>query len=108
VLNNLIANAIDALPQKRGRLLLRCRDGRDWKDNREGMVITVADNGSGMSPEIRRRVFEPFFSTKGILGTGIGLWISAEIVQRHQGKLECRSSQGTHGRGTVFSLFLPY
>ena len=108
VLNNLIANAIDALPQKRGRLLLRCRDGRDWKDNREGMVITVADNGSGMSPEVRRRVFEPFFSTKGILGTGIGLWISAEIVQRHQGKLECRSSQGTHGRGTVFSLFLPY
>jgi PAS domain S-box-containing protein len=108
VLNNLIANAIDALPQERGRLLIRCRDGRDWRDDRKGMVITVADNGSGMSSEVQRRVFEPFFSTKGILGTGIGLWISAEIVQRHQGKLKCRSWQGPHGRGTVFSLFLPY
>ncbi len=108
VLNNLIGNAVDALPQERGRLLLRCRSGHDWKDNREGMVITVADNGSGMAPEIRRRIFEAFFSTKGILGTGIGLWISAEIVQRHQGKLTCRSSQTNHGHFTVFSLFLPY
>ncbi len=108
VLNNLIANAVDALPQQQGRLLLRCRDGRDWKDGREGMVITVADDGNGMSPEVRRRIFEAFFSTKGILGTGIGLWLSAEIVQRHHGKLTCRSSQASHGHGTVFSLFLPY
>ncbi len=108
VLNNLVANSIDALPQKQGRLLIRCRDGRDWRDNREGMVITVADNGSGMSPEVQRRVFDAFFSTKGILGTGIGLWISAEIVARHHGKLRCRSRQGPPYQGTVFSLFLPY
>ena len=108
VLNNLVANAVDALPQERGKLLLRCRDGHNWKDNREGMVITVADNGSGMSPEIRRRIFEAFFSTKGILGTGIGLWLSTEIVQRHHGTLTCRSSQVAPGHGTVFSLFLPY
>ncbi len=108
VLNNLIANAVDALPQQQGRLLLRCRDGRDWKDGRQGMVITVADDGNGMSPQVRRRIFEAFFSTKGILGTGIGLWLSAEIVQRHHGKLRCRSSQASHGHGTVFSLFLPY
>ena len=108
VLNNLIANAIDALPQERGRLLLRCRDGRDWTDDRKGMVITVADNGSGMSAEIQQRIFEAFFSTKGILGTGIGLWLSAEIVQRHHGKFRCRSWQEPYGHGTVFSLFLPY
>ena len=108
VLNNLVANAVDALPQERGRLLLRCRDGRDWKDGREGMVLTVADNGSGMSPETRSRIFEAFFSTKGILGTGIGLWLSGEIVKRHHGKLLCRSSQAERSHGTVFSLFLPY
>lgn len=108
VLNNLIANAVDALPEGQGRLFLRCRNGHDWKDNREGMVITVADNGNGMSPEVRRRIFEAFFSTKGILGTGIGLWLSAEIVERHHGKLTCRSSQAGFGHGTIFSLFLPF
>ena len=108
VLNNLVANAIDALPKERGRLLLRCRHGRDWKNDREGMVITVADNGGGMSPEVQQRAFEAFFSTKGILGTGIGLWLSAEIMKRHDGKLQCRSWQGLHRHGTVFSLFLPY
>ena len=108
VLNNLIANAIDALPKERGRLLLRCRQARDWKKNREGIVITVADNGSGMSPDVQRRAFEAFFSTKGILGTGIGLWLSAEIIGRHDGVLRCRSSQGVHRHGTVFTLFLPY
>jgi two-component system, sporulation sensor kinase E len=108
VLNNLISNAIDAIPKEGGRLLLRCRDGHDWTDDRQGMVITVADNGTGMSPEVQNRVFEAFFSTKGVLGTGIGLWLSAEIVQRHHGKLKCKSSQEPNSHGTVFSLFLPY
>ena len=108
VLNNLVANAIDALPQQQGRLLLRCRNGHNWADGREGMVITVADNGSGMSPETRKRVFEAFFSTKGILGTGIGLWLSAEIVGRHHGKLNVRSCQTAGSSGTVFTLFLPF
>ena len=108
VLNNLIGNAVDALPGEQGRLMLRCRNGHNWKDGRDGMVITVADNGKGMNPEVRRRIFEAFFSTKGILGTGIGLWISAEIVERHHGKLTCRSSQGGLSHGTVFSLFLPF
>jgi signal transduction histidine kinase len=70
-------------------------------------VLTVADTGSGIDAETRARMFEPFFSTKGFAGTGLGLWISAEIVQRHQGRLRVRSSQREGHRGTVISLFLP-
>jgi signal transduction histidine kinase len=60
-----------------------------------------------MSAATLARIFEPFFTTKELNGTGLGLWISAEIVERHKGRLTVRSSQ--HGRyhGTIFCLFLP-
>jgi signal transduction histidine kinase len=104
VLNNLVSNAIDAMP-KGGRLLIRSREATDISTARSGVVLTVADTGAGMSAETTAKVFEPFFTTKGINGTGLGLWISSEIVERHQGRLLLRSSPG---RGTVFSLFLPF
>jgi len=65
--------------------------------------MTVADTGSGMSDEARTRLFEPFFTTKGIGGTGLGLWISAGIMERHGGGIRLRSSR----KGTVVALFLP-
>jgi len=109
VLHNLILNAIDAMRQG-GRLLVRTHDvvertpgGRD----REGVRITIADNGHGMTPEVRGRIFEPFYTTKDIKGTGLGLWISAGIVKRHQGHLTVRSSADAERHGAVFSLFLP-
>jgi signal transduction histidine kinase len=52
-------------------------------------------------------MFEPFFTTKGVSGTGLGLWISQQIVERHKGVLRARSSQSSNGSGTVFTLFLP-
>lgn len=107
VLNNLVANAIDAMPTG-GRLLLRSREATDWRTGRRGLTLTIADNGTGISPETRARVFEAFFTTKGINGTGLGLWIGNEIVDRHQGRLLLRSSQDPTHRGTVFTLFLPY
>ena len=111
VLNNLVGNAIDAMPTG-GRLLLRSRESTDWRSSlgvaRRGLTLTVADTGSGMSPEALRHLFEPFFTTKGINGNGLGLWISAEIVERHHGRLLMRSSQAAAHRGTVFSLFLPF
>jgi signal transduction histidine kinase len=67
VLSNLVNNAIDG-----GRLLLRIRVGRDWNTGRPGIIITGADTGSGMSASVARRIFEPFYTTKGINGTGLG------------------------------------
>jgi PAS domain S-box-containing protein len=106
VVSNLIGNAIDALPAG-GRLLVRSHDGSAPISREPGCFITVADNGSGMSKQTIEKAFEPFFTTKGIVGTGLGLWISHEIVGRHGGAIRVRSRQ-QHGRnGTVFQVFLP-
>ncbi|WP_158787426.1 hybrid sensor histidine kinase/response regulator [Granulicella sp. L46] len=108
VLNNLISNALDAMHSEGGRLLVRCHERRDWRSGRTGISITVADDGPGMASETVSKVFDAFFTTKGIGGTGLGLWISQEIIQRHQGRLLLRSSQRLGRRGTVFSVFLPF
>ena len=108
VLNNLVGNAIDAMHGAGGRLLLRTREGTNWKSDLAGVFMTVADTGGGMSGQTLKRVFEPFFTTKGQSGTGLGLWISQEIVQRHEGALRVRSSQRAGKSGTVFTLFLPF
>jgi PAS domain S-box-containing protein len=106
VLSNLIANAVDAM-RTGGRLWLRSHDVASRTSGVTGVRITVADDGHGMSPATMKRIFEPFFTTKDLNGTGLGLWISAEIVQRHRGKLTVRSSEDAERHGTVFSLFLP-
>jgi PAS domain S-box-containing protein len=111
VLNNLIANAIDAMRQSGGRLLVRAHNATDYSEKypegRPGIRITIADTGHGMSPTVRERLFEPFYTTKDLNGTGLGLWISAGIVNRHQGRITFRSSEHPIHHGTVFSLFLP-
>jgi len=91
-----------------GRLLVREREATNWRTCEPGVLITIADNASGMSPEVQTRIFNPFFTTKGVTGTGLGLWVSKEIVQRHRGELNVRSSQSPKHHGTVFTLFLPF
>jgi PAS domain S-box-containing protein len=108
VLSNLISNAIDAMHSEGGRLLVRCHERMDWESGRPGLAITVADNGPGIARETMSKVFDAFFTTKGIGGTGLGLWISQEIIQRHQGKLSVRSSQDPRNHGTIFTAFLPF
>jgi two-component system, sporulation sensor kinase E len=108
VLSNIISNAIDAMHSKGGRLFVRCHERRDWQNGRRGLVITVADDGPGMDRETKPKVFDAFFTTKGIGGTGLGLWISQEIIQRHQGKLSVKSSQEAGLHGTLFNVFLPF
>ena len=108
VLNNLIANAIDAMRQSGGRLVVRAHDITDHISGRTGIRITIADTGHGMPPAVRARVFEPFYTTKDLNGTGLGLWISSGIVNRHQGRLTFRSTEHPIHHGTVFGLFLPY
>jgi PAS domain S-box-containing protein len=107
VLNNLVGNAIDAMPLG-GRLILRSREATDWRSGRKGLTLTVADTGTGMAADTAQQIFNAFFTTKGINGTGLGLWVSAEIVERHHGRLLLRSSQRAPHRGTVFALFLPF
>jgi signal transduction histidine kinase len=76
---------------------------------REGVRITIADTGSGMTGEVRRRLFEAFFTTKGATGTGLGLWVSHEIILKHHGiiHLRSRAASETGSSGTVFQIFFP-
>jgi PAS domain S-box-containing protein len=108
VISNLISNAIDAMSPSGGRLLLRSREGTDHRTGKKALVITVADTGPGMSAETSLRVFDPFFTTKGLAGTGLGLWISKEILERHGGTMSLRSSQRKAATGTVVTISLPF
>jgi signal transduction histidine kinase len=90
-----------------GRLLARCREATHWKTGRRGTAFTIADTGSGMDRQTLQHIFDAFFTTKDMSGTGLGLWISKDIVDRHHGELRVRSSQRHPHCGTVFVLFLP-
>ena len=107
VLSNLVGNALDVLPNG-GRLVVREREATSWRTGEPGVSITIADNAAGMPPHVQSRIFNPFFTTKGVTGTGLGLWVSKEIVERHRGVLNVRSSQSPNHHGTVFTLFLPF
>ena len=101
---NLIGNALDAMTPDGGRLTLRVRRGQNAT-----VRVTVADTGTGMTREVRQHIFEPFFTTKEAVGTGLGLWVSAEIAAKHKGKIlmrtRTRDQQG--GGGTVFTVIFP-
>ena len=104
---NLIGNAADA-SNRFGVIHLRIREGSDPATGAPGIYIHIADTGRGMAPETITRLFEPFFTTKGDNGTGLGLWISQEIVAKHGGTIRVRSSMRPPKTGTVFSIFLPF
>jgi signal transduction histidine kinase len=107
VLSNLITNAIEA-SSPRGRLRVRIRCARNWSDpGVRGIRISVGDTGTGIPAEVQRRLGEPFFTTKGQRGTGLGLWVTRSIIQRYGGDIHLRSSTARHRHGTVFSIFLP-
>jgi signal transduction histidine kinase len=106
VLNNLISNAMESM-RAGGKLFLRSGRARSWQTGQSGLGITVADTGYGISDAVRSRLFEPFYTTKGENGTGLGLWISRGIVDKHQGTLQVRSSVRPGASGSVFRIFLP-
>jgi signal transduction histidine kinase len=109
---NLISNALDAM-RDGGVLTVRLRDALEPRDNaggppRRGVRLVIADTGSGIPENVRGKIFEPFITTKGETGTGLGLWVSAEILRKHEGSLRFRTSVRPEHSGTVFSIFLPY
>jgi len=107
VVVNLVGNALDAM-RSGGTLSIRIDRGREYSNgSRPGMRLTIGDSGSGISPEIKSRLFEPFVSSKGDTGTGLGLWVSSEIIRKHGGTIRFKSSSSPPSTGTVFSIFLP-
>ncbi|HZU43043.1 MAG TPA: ATP-binding protein [Terriglobales bacterium] len=107
VISNLLLNAVDAVPPQ-SEIWIRCYASHEWSNSRKpGVRIVIADRGPGISPENRAQLFEPFFTTKGEKGTGLGLWVSRGIVNRHQGFIRLRSSTSPRHNGSVFSIFLP-
>jgi PAS domain S-box-containing protein len=94
---NLIVNAVDAMPRG-GKLAITSRR----LDDR--LQLQFQDNGMGMPEEVQQKIFEPFFSTKGAHGTGLGLSVSYSILERHEGSISVTSQTGT---GTTFTIDLP-
>jgi len=107
VFSNLVANALEALSPE-GTLKLHVLVSRNWRNpTRRGVRVFIADNGPGVSRENRRRMFEPFFTTKGEKGTGLGLWVTSGIVEKHGGWIRVRSSTQSGRSGTCFAVFFP-
>lgn len=107
VIANLVQNAIDAMPQG-GMLQLRVQPvAQHARLGTRGVRIVVADSGTGIPERIRGTLFEPFVTTKGATGTGLGLWVSKEIIEKHKGEMRFRTSEHPDCHGTVFSIFLP-
>jgi len=104
VFANLIGNAIDASPDH-GCLCLRIRKGSLHEV--PGVVFTIHDEGPGIPKDLRSRVLEPFFTTKELKGTGLGLWLANSLVMKHRGTLRFRSRRASGGTGTCFRVFLP-
>jgi signal transduction histidine kinase len=101
---NLISNSIDAC-QRRGRIRVRASEATSGSV--QGVRVTVADNGHGINLADRQHVFEPFFTTKKTVGTGLGLWLCKEIVEKYGGSIRIRSNVMPGRSWTAASVFLP-
>jgi two-component system CheB/CheR fusion protein len=105
---NIVANAVDAMASG-GTLIMRVRKSCDWRNRTSaGIRATIADSGIGMNTATRLKIYEAFFTTKSAAGTGLGMWVSAQLVERLQGDMRVRSSTCPGKSGTTFSLFLPF
>ena len=105
VISNIVANAIDAM----------CARGKLWITTRkvtgaigDGIQLLVRDNGTGIEQEHLGRIFEPFFTTKGEMGTGIGLWVAKQLVERRGGQISVATSTEPEKSGTAITVFVPF
>jgi len=105
VFSNVIANAIDAM--SRGGQLTVCT-ALVTRAEKEGVQATVRDTGSGIPAEQLTRVFEPFYTTKGDVGTGVGLWVARQLVTKRGGEISLSSSREPGVTGTTVHIFLPF
>jgi signal transduction histidine kinase len=103
---NILGNAIDAMNGSGGQIKVRIVSMPNPADSRPGIRLTIADRGRGIPLADRSRLFQPFFTTKGTTGTGLGLWLTRDIIQRHEGSIRLKS-RTDEPSGTVFALWLP-
>jgi len=102
IVSNLLSNSMDAV-QKGGIIRLHVSPAVT-SNGSTAVRLSVADTGSGITPEERKKIFEPFFTTKEIIGTGLGLWVTKQIVEKHGGTIRVRSKPAS---ATVFSVVFP-
>jgi signal transduction histidine kinase len=106
VFANVVANAVDAAGPE-GRILIRMRGVPAEELRGAGVVIEILDNGKGISEQAAQKLFQPFFTTKGEQGTGLGLWVSMGIVQKHGGTIRIENSSDAELRGASVRVYLP-
>ena len=102
MISNLLSNSMDAVPNH-GKIYLRVSPAA-MREGARGVRFTIADTGSGIPREAVKKLFEPFFTTKEMIGTGLGLWVSKQIADKHGASIRVRSKPG---QGTVFSIVFP-
>jgi PAS domain S-box-containing protein len=105
ILSNIVTNAIDA-SHPGGKIEIRARSCRDPRSNQPGICITIGDDGAGVPRQYREKVFAPFFTTKKEVGTGLGLWIIKDLLEKRGGQVRLRS-RDTQPSGTVMRIYLP-
>jgi PAS domain S-box-containing protein len=105
ILSNLISNAIDA-SREGGKIVIRARASRHVRTGVDGIRVTIADNGIGIPAENQQKVFTPFFTTKKEVGTGLGLWVTKDLLEKNGGNIRFRSRSGAKP-GTAMSIFIP-
>ena len=107
ILANLVVNAIDALGPE-GRMKIKISPVREWSGSRRsGVRFTILDNGPGIPSDQLQKIFEPFYTTKKDVGTGLGLWLTQNLVRKHHGTTRVRTTTHPARRGTAFSIFFP-
>jgi len=108
VFANLVGNAIEAVAPRHGTVTIRAYASQDWQRERPGLRVVVADDGPGIPADVRHRIFEPFFTTKGESGTGLGLWITSDILRKYNATMRLRTRTHPPNSGTCFSVFFPF
>ena len=106
VFSNLLTNSLDAIGEA-GTIKLRVSRSTCVKGGQPRVRVTVADNGSGIDAATLPRIFEPLFTTKESTGSGLGLWVIKQLIEKHGGSIRVRSRTNNERRGTTFSIVLP-